>query len=170
MGFLNNIKKCKLFNKLSNNKGLTMVEMLVAAVILSLLSMMLNTGIFMAQNSYNKMMAESETQLLLSTVSDMLYNELRYARDVVDNSGVLQRYTSVNYGKNTTISISDEGQLLAKEKLMISSGAYGNGDYKITDLEILCEPNGLFNVHIDIESKTGVSAETQFYISCLNKS
>ena len=170
MEFLNNMKKCKLFRKQGRNKGLTVVEMLAASAILSLLSLILYTGIFMAQESYNKITSEAETQLLLSTISDTLSNELRYARDVVDDRGVLQRYTSMSYGKNTTISISDEGQLLAKEKLMLSSGAYGNGDYQITDLEILFDTGGIFHVSVSVESKTGAVAETKFDIGCLNES
>lgn len=170
MEFLKNKIKCKLFHKLRRKKGLTVVEMLAAAAILSLLSMILSTGIFLAQDSYNEMTSEAETELLLSTISNVLSNELRFARDVVEDGGVLQRYTSMNYGKNTTISISEQGQLLAKEKLMLASGAYGNGDYKITNLEILYDANGNFHVSVFVESKTGTVAETNFDIRCLNKS
>lgn len=170
MKFLNNMKKCKLFSKLHSGSGITMVETLAAVAILSLLAMMLSTGLFMAQDSYRQMTAEAETQLLLSTVSNIVSNELRYARDVDEENGILQKYTSISYGRNTTISINDEGHLVSNERDMLSSGVYENGEYKISQLIIKYEKNGIFNVFIRVEDRFGVSAETEFSINCLNES
>lgn len=77
----------RLRQKLKNGRGLTLVEMVAAAAVLALLGLMLHTGLFMAQNSYNKITGEAESQLLLSTLTDLLSNELRYARDVVTGEG-----------------------------------------------------------------------------------
>ena len=114
----------RLRQKLKSSRGLTLVEMVAAAGVLALLGLMLHTGLIMAQDSYNTMTGEAESQLLLSTLTDLLSNELRYARDVVTGEGgTLQRYTSVNYGRNTTLSLNENGQLEAnKQRQMLSGG------------------------------------------------
>ena len=46
-----------------------------------------------------------------------------FVRLAVDDSGALTRYTSVNYGRNTTLSLDADGQLEAGNRLMLPSGA-----------------------------------------------
>ena len=65
--------------KLRSRRGMTLVEMLAASVVLILLGLMLHTGLLMAQRSSRTLTGEAENQLLLSTLSDLLSNELRYA-------------------------------------------------------------------------------------------
>ncbi len=159
-----------VFKKLHSRRGVTLVEMAAAVGVLALLGMMLHTGLFMAQRSYNKMMGESETQLLLSTLSDLLSNELRYARDVVtDHQGNLERYTSINYGRNTTLSFDKTGQLAANNRRMLSSGAYGNGEYAIKTLDITYNSSDqVFQVAVKVAGKYNISNETNFSVRCLN--
>lgn len=160
----------RLRQKLKSRRGLTLVEMVAAAGVLALLGLMLNTGLFMAQDSYNKMTGEAESQLLLSTLTDLLSNELRYARDVVTGEGGnLQRYTSVNYGRNITLSLDEEGQLEANSHRMLSSGAYGNGAYRIDHLNITYQENaGLFTVALGVAGSYSITQETTFSVRCLN--
>lgn len=154
--------------KLRGRRGMTLVEMLAASVVLILLGLMLHTGLLMAQSSYRVMTGEAESQLLLSTLSDLLSNELRYARDVaVDGSGALTRYTSVNYGRNTTLSLDGDGQLEASNRLMLPSGAYGNGDCRIDQCAITYS-GGIFHVMLAVSDRRGASCETTFSIRCLN--
>lgn len=159
-----------LRKKLRSHRGLTLVEMVAATGVLALLGLMLHTGLFMAQNSYAQMTEEAESQLLLSTLSDLLSNELRYARDTVtQNDGTLQRYTSINYGRNTTLSLNEEGQLMANDRLMLSSGVYGNGVYSIEDLTIRYEEEGLFQVALTVRGIHSTSNEASFFVRCLNR-
>lgn len=100
----------RLRSRLRSQKGVTLMEMIVAAGVLAVLALMLNTGLMMAQNSYYRSVGESESQMLLSTLSDLIARELRYARDVVtEEDGTLRRYTSANYGRNTTLSLDSQG-------------------------------------------------------------
>lgn len=159
----------RLRQKLKSSRGLTLVEMAAAAAVLVLLGLILNTGLFLAQDSYQKMTGEAESQLLLSTLSDLLSNELRYARDMETDGGSLQRYTSVNYGRNTTLSLDEEGQLKAKNYRMLSSGAYGNGAYRIDRLQITYqEDSGMFTVELRVTGSASIANETTFSIRCLN--
>ncbi|MDR3767603.1 MAG: prepilin-type N-terminal cleavage/methylation domain-containing protein [Butyricicoccus sp.] len=158
----------RIIRKLKNRQGLTMVEMLAAVAVLALLTLILNTGLLMAQKSYYEMTGEAESQLLLSTLTDLLSNELRYARDVeVDASGNLTRYTSANYGRNITLALNASGQLEANERLMLSTGAYGNGAYRIQSWNVTYL-DGLFTVKLEIKGTHGVSNQTEFSVRCLN--
>lgn len=154
--------------KFRSRRGMTLVEMLAASVVLILLGLMLHTGLLMAQRSSRTLTGEAENQLLLSTLSDLLSNELRYARDVaVDDSGALTRYTSVNYGRNTTLSLDADGQLEAGNRLMLPSGAYGNGDCRI-DTCTITYSGGIFQVRLEVSDRRGTGSETTFSIRCLN--
>jgi hypothetical protein len=146
--------------------------MLAAVLILALLALMVTTGIDLALNSYENMTAESETQLLLSTVTNVLTDELRYARDVSADgtTGELLEYTSVTYGRYTALTLED-GQLMVKEsagnKRVLSTGAYGNGAYAISDLAITYRA-GVFHVDLTVTGTEGISAQTNLDIQCLN--
>lgn len=160
----------RLRQKLKSRRGLTLVEMVAAAGVLALLGLMLQTGLFMAQDSYNKITGESESQLLLSTLTDLLSNELRYARDVVTGEdGRLQHYTSVNYGRNTTLSLNENGQLEANDRQMLSGGAYGNGAYRIETWSIVYDDaTKVFTAHLKVTGHYSISNETEFSVRCLN--
>ena len=141
--------------KLRSRRGLTMVELLAAAAVLILLGLMLHTGLLMAQRSYHTMRAESETQLLLATAADMLSNELRY--------------TSVNYGRNTTLDLDDQGRLEAGIRQMLPAGAYGNGDCRIARCDIRYDSGtDIFSIALAVSGRQGISSEREFSIRCLN--
>ena len=160
----------RLRQKLKSSRGLTLVEMMAAVAVLALLGLMLHTGLTMAQDSYYKMTGEAESQLLLSTLTDLLSNELRYARDVVtDEGGNLQRYTSVNYGRNTTLSLNENAQLEANGRQMLSGGAYGNGAYRIETWSIVYDKAAkLFTLQLKVSGRGSISQETEFSVRCLN--
>ena len=101
--------------KLSGEEGITLVELLVTTVILVLLGMMVNTGMQMATESYRRIIAQSELELMKSTVLDELADDLRFAwnvepdltaspDDVVDFI-----YSSPSFGENTTLDVDLNG-------------------------------------------------------------
>lgn len=160
-----------LRRKLRARRGLTLVEMVAATAVLALLALMLHTGLLMAQNSYRQITGESERQLLVSTLSDLLANELRYARNVDPDPGgeTLLHYTSVNYGRNTTLTLNAQGQLEASGRLMLSAGAYGNGSYRIDTCSIdYDEGTGIFQVSLTVTGGGEGTNETEFSVRCLN--
>jgi len=182
--------RTRLKKKLRGSKGFTLVEMIAAVLILVLLVLILNTGLDLAVKSYRTMTAESETELLISSLSDIIYDELRYARDInaAANStggdapsgqadtpdpaaaitGNLERYTSVSFGRNTTLSLKD-GQLYASGKRLLAAGAYGNGDYAIEKLDITYdEKNCVFTVSLTVGGVDNIKAAAEFKIRPLN--
>lgn len=116
-------------DRLREDEGYTLVEMLCAALVLILLCMLVGSGFHMAQSSYRSMALRSETQLLLSTLSNALTDELRYADDVSSNAdGSLITYRSRLYGENTTLKVDVSGQIYA-EALSASPGAAATSYY-----------------------------------------
>lgn len=155
--------------RLKCSRGMTLVELVAVAGVLTLLALLLNTGLIMAKDSYNQISGDAESQLLVSTLNNLLSNELRYARDIItDEDKNLQRYTSVNYGINTTLSLNEDGQLEANLRRMLSSGAYGNGDYRIQSLDITYDGVQVFHVSLLVVGKGSVNNKTSFSVRCLN--
>lgn len=175
--------RSRLKKKLQSRGGFTLVEMLAAVLILVLLVLILNTGLDLAVKSYRTMTAESETELLMSSLSDAIYDELRYAREIdvtgeagsaggaadpAAITGNLRKYTSVSFGYNTTLSLK-EGQLYASGKRLLPSGAYGNGDYAIQQLDITYDKEAcVFTVSLTVGGADDIKAAAEFKIRPLN--
>lgn len=163
--------------KLRANRGVTLVEMLACVVILILLGLMLHTGIQMAVKSYHHITVESETELLLSTITDALADDLRFAREVVteevqgdsETAGKkLVSYNSDSYGLAVQPEINEEGQILIGGMKLLPAGAYGNGTYEVKAMDIFYD-DVCFMIQLKVGEKGGmISAETQVTIRCLN--
>ena len=123
--------------KVKDNSGLTMVEMMCAVLILVLLSLMLNAGLSMAIKTYQGITAESETQLLLSSLSDALADKLRYCVVYVDDAGDYQS-SSIGDVEAADGKIVVRGPDTGDAKSLLPDGAYGNpdgfykGNYQVT--------------------------------------
>ncbi len=159
---------------LRSRRGTTLVELLAATAVMILFSLMVNSGLQLALQSYHKMRAEAETQLLLSTVSDVIADELRYARNIKSGAdGTLRTYTSDSYGVQTSIQLDSNGQLQVDAggtvKRLLATGAYGtDGAYQITELSVKWEqPN--FAVEIKVADESGIEAAAELSVRCLNE-
>lgn len=173
----------RMMVKLKGKRGMTFVEVLAAVAILSLLGLMIQTGISLALHSYDTMTQDAQTQLLLSTVADVISDELRFARDVrveakdpADaSSGEIVRYTSSTYGKNTSLAVNSDGHLCAVadgvEKNMIATGVYGTeyDRYQVVDLLVVYRKDAaVFDVSFGVEGQLG-KAQAEFKIYCMNE-
>jgi prepilin-type N-terminal cleavage/methylation domain-containing protein len=157
--------------KLRSKKGTTLVELLAVVAVVALLAMMIGSGLGLALNSYRKMVSQSETQMLLSTVSDVLTDELRYARDVrTTEDGELLDFTSVTYGRHTTLSLKN-GHLLANgSQQMLSTGVYGKDSCLISVLNISYDADeGMFNVTLKVANTSSFETETHISVRCMNE-
>lgn len=171
--------------KLRDSSGLTMVEMLCATAILVLLCLMMNTGLHMAVRSYQAVTAESETQLLLSSLSDALADKLRYCVVYVDkDSGVYKRCSigeiDASSGK-LIVQEKDEGTgAVTAEKPLLPEGAYGNpygfykGDYQVamspaTLGDIYQKDTNSFEFSLTVtDANLGITKTTALTVRCLN--
>lgn len=165
--------------KLNQETGFTLVEMLVATMILILLTMMLGTGLQMTLSSYQKITAQYEVDLLLSTALDALADDLRFAQyvgkyDTKDSENPVPfYYTSNSFWGKIHLEIDDKGQIVAVDcdpktsdgsgKRFLSTGAYGIGEldgeraYKVSVMTIeptyddATNPKKIFTFTIHLE-------------------
>lgn len=161
--------------KLRDEQGLTLVELLCVIAILMLLGLMMNTGMQMAVRSYQDVVAQSEVQLLLSTLSDALADDLRYARDVETGAGgTLLSYSSDSYnsGGRASLEVGGNGQVTAGGKRVLPAGAYGNGAYEVQNMSITYEARAdesFFTIELKVGQAEGnISAEAEFTVRCLS--
>lgn len=159
--------------KLAERSGLTLVEMLAAVAVMALMGLVLTTGIQLALDSYHDMVAQSETELLLSTLADVLVDDLRYADDVkTDADDKLDSYTSDSYGEQVKLLV-DDGKVYAHNdrgnKLrVLPDGAYGKGRYIVKTMDIEYK-DGIFNLKLSVIEKNGTIEEsTELSVRCLN--
>lgn len=162
--------------KLKQTGGLTLVEMLCAVVILVLLCLMMNTGLQMAVKSYDRLTAESETQLLFGSLFDALIDKLRYCKVTESGSWSIGEVEPVK-GK-----IVVEEKDASGPKQLLPSSAYGKGrwEYRVeyikkdgTDLPLVKYDNGKFTVNFKVVWKADESISVQtpldgLVIRCLN--
>lgn len=161
--------------KLKDSAGLTLVEMLCAVLILVLLSLMLNTGLNMAMKSYLNITAESETQLLLNSLTNAIAAELRYAHEVSGDA-------DPTYNGDCQITLESNGHIYAGGKELLPSekngagGAYHGTKYSAAkiaaDVPIVQYADGCFTVNLKVVwNNNSISAQTPdggVVIRCLN--
>ena len=65
--------------KLKNKSGLTLVEMLCCVVVMLLVSIGMVNGVSLAVRNYESSLMSSESQVLCSTLTNLVSDELRYS-------------------------------------------------------------------------------------------
>lgn len=126
-------------NKLRERAGFSLVETLCAVAVLMLLCVMLNSGLSVAVKTYFDITAESETQLLLNSLSNAVATELRYAYGVSGGD-------DPTYNGGLRLDLTDDGHICVsgpdggqKELLPTEKdgrgGAYHGKKYSVVLLE-----------------------------------
>lgn len=106
---INNLeKKSKLNrNRLQNNKGFTLVEVMLATLILVLATGLVTVCIAQALKMFHKITRESEGQMLSASLCTLIENELVNARDI-EGSGEAYTYFSVSQDGGTKCKIVND--------------------------------------------------------------
>ena len=162
-----------MIRKLKNSGGVSVVEMLCAVLILTLLCLMVNTGMQMAVKSYRDVTAESETQLLLNSLADALSDKLRFAVVTVKDGATVCSIGEIKLDANGMVVVEEknaDGETVTK--YFLPKGAYGNGRYEAKTAEVTCAVAGdvaTFTVKLAVKEVAGsIGAETELTIRCLN--
>lgn len=169
--------------KLKDNSGLTFIEMLCVIPILLLLSLMVNTGLNMAMSSLRECTAGSESQLLLSSLSNALADKLRYCV-VTDTTGpAAPAGAPATYDLSIgVVDVTADGKVTVDGKKLLFDGAYGtdgtdgaNTRYTAEKPEITVNTDdrtAIFMVKLKVygtpDSIKNIEAETEFQVRCLN--
>ena len=167
--------KKKLAKKLASRKGLTLVELLAAIMILALIGVGMATGMTAATQTYERSVFSSETLVLQDTINTTLGDYLRYASGVVDDSGAVtvasEEYGTGTFvtGKGGAVFTPGAGYLYfdagGKKALVVNSGAYT--DLAVKNFVITYAPDtGVFHVTYQLQKKGGegvaVDCQTDF--------
>lgn len=150
-------------NKLRDQKGLTMVELLVTVVIVLLFSGLVAVGADAGVRSFRTSMADAQAQELCSTLTTALSNKLRYC--TVENDPNRVFFQDIGYVSGTVgdiFSVNGDGQLELNKKRFLGKAAYPQG-LKINSFSISFADN-TFTVSFQIinrENTTMASADFQ---------
>ncbi len=167
----------KIRKKLSERRGFSLGELLVATIIILLASQVLTQGMAFATRMYNESLERSHGKQLCSTLTNVIETELRYTTTItIDDGGNLTKYFSPVYGKTQSsflaidrkgapvvdtaggelaIQIIDESDDLVWQKL-ISSASYSsfNLKAKIGSVKFDAKHN-TFRVALQVTDKNG---------------
>ena len=158
-------------NKLRDQKGLTMVELLVTVVIVLLFSGLAAVGADAGVRSFHTSMADAQAQELCSTLTTALSDKLRYCTvDTAVQKIFFQDLGYVEYtGDNpmSVFSVNDDGQLELNKKRFLGKAAYPQG-LKIDDFSIEFT-NNTFTVKFQIVNREGTAmASADFQVKRIN--
>lgn len=160
--------------------GLTLMEMLVTVLVLTLMGGLLALGANFAARSYQQLMEHSEARALCSTLASVVGNELRYtekigvasvvnedgSRDVTGIQSV--EYAAVGQGGNELAAFdSEDGELVLRGSndgttvKLLSSSAYGEGAREMgATVEVTYDesfvPRGCYHVRLLVNDLNGV--------------
>ena len=159
--------------------GLTLTEMLCCVVIMLLVSIGMVNGVSLAVRNYQSSLMASESQLLCSTISSLVTDELRYAGAVDWQKDPIQFgspsygrcYFSQNEKKQVTLNtVSEAGIDTGKSYKLLPSRAYHFGmEAKVTLAKKDGSPN-IFSVTILVSAPNNGPelAKSQFDVEQLN--
>ena len=173
---------------MNNNKGFSLIELLAAIVILSLVTGGLVTGVILSSNQYKESIRQSEAIQLYNTISPLLTNELRFTNKIsykegttneveaiksvsyqIDESNLCKIYVLYESGYDAgddygRIALGDND----KKNYLLGNAAYTNDlgakIHSITYDEI----NKLFTVDLDIGYKDKSIIRNKFNVRALN--
>lgn len=173
---------------MNNNKGFSLIELLAAIVILSLVTGGLVTGVILSSNQYKESIRQSEASQLYNTISSLLTNELRFTNKISYKEGTTNEVEAIksvsyqidesnlckifvlyesgypaddNYGR---IALGDDN----KKNYLLGNAAYTNGLGAKLNITYN-DTNNLFTVYLDIGYDTKSVIHQTFNVRALNR-
>ena len=160
-------------NKLRDQKGLTMVELLVTVVIVLLFSGLVAVGADAGVRSFRTSMADAQAQELCSTLTSVISDKLRFCGTVTPGADgsldhiFIQDLGSVE-GEGAAFQVDADGQLTLGSTKLLSSAAYPRG-LRVRDVSLRYDSaSGIFTVTLQVGTADSTLAETDFEVRRLN--
>lgn len=141
--------------KLREKRGMTLIEMLCAVLLLLIMSGMLTLGVSFAVRTYRDSMQSSQAQELCSTITAAISDKLRYCGSVSKNgdSIFIQDVGSVSSGEGEIFSLNESGEITldaAGTKKLLGSRSYPRG-LRVEELRMTYDSDsGIFSVSFRI--------------------
>ena len=173
--------------KLASARGVTLVELLVATLIMGFISVVAMVGMTLAYRSYTEVVDQSRVQATLDTLMSVVLSELRLGGDfgVVEESDQLHQlwYTSATRGAGTvsmevgaagTLQINDvvSGSVdRSNPREVVSDGVYFDGRLCVSLFHMAYDPDsGQMTVEMTVRAQSGAQASARCVVACLNGS
>lgn len=162
-------------DKIKTKQGMSIVELLSAIAVMLLVSVVLVTGVRLGVKAYTKSVSMSEAQVLCSTLTTIVSDDLRYAGTVTLNTdGSIETIFVQGKGKGNYIQ-NDDGQVVFHRKTenddakLLGKGSYPYG----LKAEVTVTMDGsekIFNAEVKVMSKNdNVLSSSTFQVKPLNK-
>ena len=174
-----------IMKKRSN--GFSLIELLAAILILSLVTGGLVTGVVLSSNQYKNSIRQSEASELYNTISSLLSNELRFTNKIryKENTNEIEAFKSVSYQIDESslckIYILYESGFEARDKYglialgdnerknhLLGNAAYTNDLGAKIHRITYDDTNKLFTVDLDIGYKDKSIIRNKFNVRALN--
>ena len=133
--------------KLRSRQGMTLTEVLVALLILSLVTVGVAAGVGASVRVYRQATEASDAHMLASTLSTALMDELRYARDIQADGS----FTSDTFGEGSLVGVTDGRITVGGEKLL-SDAVYAG--LRVKNPITVTYADGVFQVELTVQSGT----------------
>ena len=150
------------WKKIASRKGMTLTEVLMAVLILSLATVAVSVGVRASMGVQRQSVDASDAQLLVSTISTALMDELRYAR-AVDADG---SFTSSQFGQHVSVGVNGDGHITIGGQELLGSGAYGD----MSAAASVSYSSGMFRVSMRVLGSDGAELRAEaFSVKPLNR-
>lgn len=158
--------------RFADNRGFSLVEMLITTLIMSLVMVIVTSGVAVAQKLYRNTMAKADAQMILSQIERYLRDDLSFADECeMDADGE----TVKRYHKNGfwyALENGPEGKSGLSANFLYKTFSVA-GESETENLNLLYEPlspsksDRLEAIRVSVPVITYVSAENRFYVSDL---
>lgn len=160
--------------KFASRRGVTLSELLVTIAVLGILTVAVSSGILSSIKVYKTSKDLSHSQMLVTTLSQAVMDELRYAGDIEANEeGTLSSYTSPSVGAQAQIQTDEQGQLVLTSPALQKGGSplLGSGSYAGNTAQaqiVYSTDTGCFAVKLSILNQGEIVRELEFSVRALN--
>ena len=163
--------------KLRDKRGMTLVEMLCAVLLLLMMSGLLTLGVNFAVKTYHESMQSSQAQELCSTITAAISDKLRYCGSVSKNgdSIFIQDVGSVSGSEGEIFSVNRSGEITLDalgSKKLLGSKSYPRG-LRVSELKMSYDSDSeIFSVSFKITNAAGEKelASADFDVQRINLS
>ena len=175
------IKRGKSMKKVYNQKGVTLIEMLVTVIVMLLVSEIILLCIQLSTKYYKESVKSSESQTICGSLSLAIQEELQYATKIqptangaLDEDGNYQGFTYYSrarqHGSNCSL-VCDDGKIYVRKSGNDYAllGAKTNSYDLQADMKCRWNPGGFFSVDLKIMDGEKELAGETFFVYPLNE-
>ena len=139
--------------RITDKKGMSIIEKLSAIIVLILVTAVLVTGVRLGVKAYSKSVSMSEAQILCTTLTTVVSDELRYTGTIyLDSKGNLTEFFIHNKGKGA-FGQDENGHVTIGGQPVLSESSYPYG-LKAEVAVAMDTTQKIFNVDVTVKSKT----------------